>query len=334
MEALSSSRDSEGQRVSAASGVKHLPRHLVSGDSYSIKAVTREDAGGYQCQAEPWESSNSTSGKILSEPVELSVLELPPSALTLTPNTRQLFRGERFTVQCPESRTNSSGWMLKHFPSSRRDRKRVLHPDQCSPLGGAVSEDNPDACAFTAVSANGGLYWCQGPEGRSNSVNITWAPVILKTPAFPVLEGDEVILSCQYLSGTPGKTTFFKNGAEMNTSYSSASSNRVIKMTIENVTQDDEGFYKCASQDGKMESPESWLSVIPDRGNLTTDGTASTSDQLVGDMAKLKVKTFDQRKKEENTDAKINHEIEKLENENNEIYRASSEQQGDLQARL
>lgn len=130
-------------------------------------------------------------------------------------------------------------------------------------------------------------------------------PVILKTPAFPVLEGDEVILSCQYLSGTPGKTTFFKNGAEMNTSYSSASSNRVIKMTIENVTQDDEGFYKCASQDGKMESPESWLSVIPDRGQLsffitrryrysisemcqilicyvflgnhTTDGTASTS---------------------------------------------------------
>lgn len=105
--------------------------------------------------------------------IDFSPPELPPSALTLTPNTRQLFRGERFTVQCPESRTNSSGWMLKHFPSSRRDRKRVLHPDQCSPLGGAVSEDNPDACAFTAVSANGGLYWCQGAEGRSNSVNIT-----------------------------------------------------------------------------------------------------------------------------------------------------------------
>lgn len=59
-----------------------------------------------------------------------------------------------------------------------------------------------------------------------------------------------------------------------------------------------------------------------------------SKDQLVGDMAKLKVKAFGQRKKEENTDAKINHEIEKLENENNEIYRASSEQQGDLQARL
>lgn len=97
--------------------------------------------------------------------------ELPPSALTLSPNTRQLFRGERFTVQCPVSETNSSGWTLKHFSSSRRHRKTVLYPDQCSPLGGAVNADNPDACVFTAE--HGGLYWCQGPEGRSNSVNIT-----------------------------------------------------------------------------------------------------------------------------------------------------------------
>ncbi|KAG8003444.1 GTPase IMAP family member 4 [Nibea albiflora] len=256
-------------------------RHLVSGDSYSIKAVTREDAGRYQCQAEPWESSNSTSGKILSEPVELSVLELPPSALTLTPNSRQLFNRERFTVQCPESQTNSSGWTLKHFSSSRRDRKRDLYPDQCSPLGGAVSADNPDACAFTASSTNGGLYWCQGAEGRSNSVNITVSsgPIILKTPAFPVLEGDEVILSCQYLSSTPSKTTFFKNGAAMNTSYSFSSSNRVMKMTIENVTQADEGFYKCASQDRKMESPESWLSVIPDREDK--DSTTLSERRLI-----------------------------------------------------
>lgn len=39
-------------------------------------------------------------------------------------------------------------------------------------------------------------------------------------------------------------------------------------MTIKNVTQQDEGLYKCASHDRKMESPESWLSVRPDRGQL------------------------------------------------------------------
>lgn len=37
-------------------------------------------------------------------------------------------------------------------------------------------------------------------------------------------------------------------------------------MTIENVTREDEGLYKCASKDRTMESPESWLSVRPDRG--------------------------------------------------------------------
>lgn len=40
-------------------------------------------------------------------------------------------------------------------------------------------------------------------------------------------------------------------------------------MTIENVTKADEGFYKCVSEGRKMESPESWLSVRRDRGQLS-----------------------------------------------------------------
>lgn len=89
--------------------------------------------------------------------------------------------------------------------------------------------------------------------------------IILKTPAIPVFEGNKVVLYCQYWTGNHSKTTFFKNGAEILT-YNSSSSDRVIAMTIENVTQEDEGFYKCASHDRHLESPESWLSVRPDRG--------------------------------------------------------------------
>lgn len=37
-------------------------------------------------------------------------------------------------------------------------------------------------------------------------------------------------------------------------------------MTIANVTQEDEGFYKCSSPDREVESPESWLSVRKDWG--------------------------------------------------------------------
>lgn len=76
-------------------------------------------------------------------------------------------------MQCPVSQANSSGWMLKQLPQGHRARIRDFHTDQCSPLGGGVSADNSDTCVFTADSGNGGLYWCEGPEGRSNAVNIT-----------------------------------------------------------------------------------------------------------------------------------------------------------------
>ncbi|XP_073332500.1 uncharacterized protein [Pagrus major] len=254
------------------------PRHLVSGDSYSISAVTREDAGSYRCQAERRES-NTTPVAFDSQPATLSVSELPPPSLTLVPSSRHFFGGERFSVRCPVSQTNSSGWMLRQFSPGRRVRKRVLYTDRCSPLGSAVSADKSDTCGFTAGSQNSGLYWCEDAERRSNAVSITvsYGPIILKTPAFPVFEGDKVVLYCQYWTGKPNRTTFFKNGAEIVT-YNSSSSDTVIKMTIENVTQEDEGLYQCASQDRKMKSPASWLSVRPDRGNVTSaDGTAASA---------------------------------------------------------
>ncbi|XP_044216868.1 Fc receptor-like protein 6 [Thunnus albacares] len=254
------------------------PRHLVSGDSYSITAVTREDASSYWCQAESRGSNTTTV--LLSQPAKLNVSELPPPSLTLTPSTQQIFRGERFTVQCPVSQTNSSGWMLKRFPEGHRARTGDFNTDRCSPLGGAVSADKSDACVFTADSGTSGLYWCEGAEGRSNAVNITvsYGSIILKSPAFPVSEGDKVVLYCQHWTGIHSKTTFFRNGAEIVTN-SSVSSDRVTKMTIENVTKADEGFYKCVSEGRKMESPESWLSVRRDRGNSTSiDGTAASTE--------------------------------------------------------
>lgn len=99
--------------------------------------------------------------------------------------------------------------------------------------------------------------------------HINWvcltAGLILRTPAIPVSEGNTVVLQCQYLTADQGETIFFKNAAEVFT-FNSSSHAQVVKMTLENVTQKDEGYYKCASQDRKTESPESWLSVRPHGG--------------------------------------------------------------------
>lgn len=96
-------------------------------------------------------------------------------------------------------------------------------------------------------------------------VCLTAGLLILRTPAIPVPEGDTVVLQCQYLTANHSDTVFFKNATEVFT-FNSSSQAEVVKMTLENVTQEDEGYYKCASQDRKMESPESWLSVRPQGG--------------------------------------------------------------------
>ncbi|XP_058494931.1 uncharacterized protein LOC131465952 isoform X1 [Solea solea] len=315
-------------------------RHLVSGDSYYISAVTREDADSYWCQAKCQE--NKTVLFVDVRPVTLSVSERPPSSLSLTPNTRQMLRGEQFTIQCPASETYSSIWKLLHFSPDRSAGTTVVAVQHSLPGGGVPADKS--VFVFIAATWNSGLYWCEGPEGRSNAVNITVScescetemlkdklreepsgpdrppvtqcvkgskglkmflkqrlkseskinhvqcvcptdgNITLKTPASPVAVGDDVGLYCQYQAGNSTETRFFKNGAEIHT-HISASSDRVVVMAIQNVTQDDEGFYKCASHDRKMQSPESWLSVRPDRGqafegNLTSSEETpdSTSD--------------------------------------------------------
>ncbi|KAK2835847.1 hypothetical protein Q5P01_016331 [Channa striata] len=258
-------------------------RHLVSGDNYFITAVTMEDTDSYWCRAEYQDNMTSFSD---IHSVMLSVSALSPPSLTVTPSTREMLSGDNFTIQCPASEANSAGWRLVHFSPDRTEiniyitnmtTEHVTQSDQglynrtvatttntvqYSPLRGAVS------FAFTAATRTRGLYWCVNAEGRSNAVNITvsYDNIILKTPAFPVFTGDKVVLHCQLRTGNHNKTTFFKNGVEINVSASS-SSNTVTEMTIENVRQEDEGLYKCASLDRKIESPESWLSVRPDQSS-------------------------------------------------------------------
>ncbi|MEQ2173640.1 hypothetical protein GOODEAATRI_034178, partial [Goodea atripinnis] len=75
--------------------------------------------------------------------------------------------------------------------------------------------------------------------------------VILQSPVLPVMEGDDVTLSCQTKTPSNLPAAFIKDGVFIGSEPN---------MTLHHVTSSDEGLYKCyISGDG--ESPSSWISV-------------------------------------------------------------------------
>lgn len=81
--------------------------------------------------------------------------------------------------------------------------------------------------------------------------------MILDSPLLPVLEGDNVTLSCRKKTTSSNcEADFYRDGHFLGTSSTG-------QMTIHNVSKSDEGLYKCNISD-VGESPESWLTVRGD----------------------------------------------------------------------
>ncbi|XP_050925619.1 low affinity immunoglobulin gamma Fc region receptor III-A-like [Lates calcarifer] len=108
-----------------------------------------------------------------------------------------------------------------------------------------------------AYDTDSGEYWCETEGGeRSSTVNITVTagPVILESPARPVMEGDDVTLRCRHKTKSINlQAGFYKDGILMKRSS-------VGEMTINNVSRSDEGLYRC-SISGVGDSAESRLTV-------------------------------------------------------------------------
>ncbi|XP_074479515.1 Fc receptor-like A [Sebastes fasciatus] len=111
-----------------------------------------------------------------------------------------------------------------------------------------------------SFSSDSGEYWCEAKGGgRSNAVNITVTagPVILESPALPVMEGDAVTLRCRSkMTSSSLKADFYKDDLPIGTSSTR-------EMTIHGVSKSDEGLYKCSISEF-VESPESWVTIKAD----------------------------------------------------------------------
>ncbi|XP_049922608.1 low affinity immunoglobulin gamma Fc region receptor II-a-like isoform X1 [Epinephelus moara] len=164
----------------------------------------------------------------------------------VVPNRQQFFEYEPVTVTC-EGLEGLTGW-------------RVMRR-----IGGAVktcaaswsASTGPCKIKNAIVAVDSGEYWCEmGEAKKSNTVNITvtGGSVILESPAFPVMVGDEVTLHCRNKQMSSNLTAaFFKDGHLMENSS-------MGNLTLNSVSKSDEGLYTCSiPEDGQPSA--SWLIV-------------------------------------------------------------------------
>ncbi|XP_047242852.1 Fc receptor-like protein 5 isoform X2 [Girardinichthys multiradiatus] len=169
--------------------------------------------------------------------------EVLPAGLTVSPSRSQFFKGDSVSLSCEEDNI-SAGWTV------RRNTTRKTRT-QC---GDGWGEPAGSSCNINSLYKHEtGVYWCVSREGAaSSSINLT-VSVILQSPVLPVMEGDDVTLSCQTKTPSNLPAAFIKDGVIIRTEPAG-------HMTLHHVTSSDEGLYKC-NIGGHGESPSSWISV-------------------------------------------------------------------------
>ncbi|XP_041841801.1 uncharacterized protein LOC121640169 [Melanotaenia boesemani] len=170
--------------------------------------------------------------------------------MNIAPDRSQFFRYDRITLTCVG---NSSGWIVK--------RNTTLRTAQACEKGWATARES--SCTIdNAYPEDTGVYWCESPEGESNTINITVTAhsVIIKSPVHPVMEGDDVPLHCSHkkeddeYATSNFSATFYKDGTFIGREETGKKTLRAVSKSK------DEGFYKCQHPSG-TNSSQTWLTV-------------------------------------------------------------------------
>ncbi|XP_039678143.1 butyrophilin-like protein 2 [Perca fluviatilis] len=168
------------------------------------------------------------------------------ASLTVSSSSSQMFQGQSVSLSCEED-DSSAGWTLRRNTS--HETRTQCEDGWGKPVG--------SICYISyLVPSHSGVYWCESREGAtSNSINITvtGGPVILQSPVLPVMEGEDLTLTCKTKTSSNPPADFYKDDSFIRTEPAG-------HMTIHHVSRSDEGLYRCnISRVG--ESPPSWVSV-------------------------------------------------------------------------
>uniref|UniRef100_A0A3Q2QVC8 Ig-like domain-containing protein n=1 Tax=Fundulus heteroclitus TaxID=8078 RepID=A0A3Q2QVC8_FUNHE len=166
------------------------------------------------------------------------------------PSRSQFFKGDSVTLSCEED-NSSAGWTVR--------RNTTTSQSECKDPWGQPAGSS---CIMNFLTqSDSGVYWCEWREGAasSSSIQLTvtgkirlW--MILQSPVLPVMEGDDVTLSCHTKTAPSNlPAAFYKDGSLIRTEPAG-------HMTLHHVTSSDEGLYRC-SISAHGESPSSRISV-------------------------------------------------------------------------
>ncbi|XP_047242834.1 low affinity immunoglobulin gamma Fc region receptor II-a-like isoform X1 [Girardinichthys multiradiatus] len=197
--------------------------------------------------------------------------EVLPAGLTVSPSRSQFFQGDSVSLSCEEDNI-SAGWTVRRNTTKET---RAQCGDGWGKPGGLI-------CNVTYLFIlDTGVYWCESREGAaSSSINLTVSggSVILQSPVLPVMEGDDVTLSCQTKTSSNLPADFIKDGSLIRTEPAG-------HMTLHHVTSFDEGLYKYNIR-GHGESPSSWISVS-EKPSTTTATDVTVAPPPISDPSGL-----------------------------------------------
>ncbi|XP_058874333.1 high affinity immunoglobulin gamma Fc receptor I-like [Acipenser ruthenus] len=204
----------------------------TTGARYTLSSVTQSHSGQYQCEAQRRYRPRSSQR---SDPVTLTVSELPKAVLTSSLQWRNLYTGETVTLSC-EVEGSFTGWRYLWYKSSQ---------------GGTVKIRDTTGASFTlspVTQSHSGEYLCEAQRGdrprssqRSDPVTLAVSDedVILQTPLQAVIEGDSLTLRCRVRTNyTFTRIVFFKDNEEIQSPNNT-------ELSVDCVSKSDEGSYKC-----------------------------------------------------------------------------------------
>ncbi|XP_043953227.1 tyrosine-protein kinase receptor TYRO3-like [Gambusia affinis] len=190
-----------------------------------------------------------------------------PVHLTVNPSRSKFFDLEPVTLIC-EDENRSDGWTV------RRNTSRGTRTECKDGWGAAVGS----TCTMNLVQDDTGVYWCESRSGSSSSssssiqLSVSGGSVILQSPVLPVMEGDDVTLSCRARNPTHNlPAAFYKDGVVIGNESSG-------HMTLLHVSSSDEGLYKCNIR-GHGESPSSRISVKEKPPTTSPPSSSSSSSE-------------------------------------------------------